>query len=272
MKIMVYIVLSVAVAYLVIVLSIYGLQRHLMYHTDTEIAAPDAYKLHGFSEVFVGTPDNETIQLWYHPAKAGFPTIIYYHGNAYTLGDRADIYAALTNKGFGILALSYRGYGKSTGSPTEQGLYIDARTTLQYAMTTLHINPARILLYGESLGTGVAVQMATEYKVAGIVLQSPYTSVEGRAAEIYFYVPVHLLIKDKYDSIDKMADVKAPLLLFHGEKDRVIPVAHGRAMFAAANEPKEAVFFPNTGHNDFDNTAISEHVLHFAQTHHLVAH
>lgn len=269
---MFYIILFAAVAYLLLVACIYGLQRHLMYHTDTDIEPPEHYKLSGFSEYFVSTPDNQTIQFWYHPAAEGFPTVVYYHGNAYTLGDRADIYSNLTAKGFGLLAVSYRGYGKSTGSPSEQGLYIDARTALQYATDTLHIPLTHIILYGESLGTGVAVQMATEYNVAGLVLQSPYTSVEARAAEIYSFVPVEFLIKDKFYTINKIANVKAPLILFHGEKDDVIPVEHGRTVFAAATSQKEAYFFPNTGHNDFDNNVISEHLLHFAEKYKLITH
>jgi len=271
MKIMLYIVLIPAVAYLLLVASIYGFQRHLMYHTDTDILPPEQYNLHGFSEHFVGTPDGQTIQFWYHPAATGFPTILYYHGNAFTLGDRADIFSTLTDKGFGLLALSYRGYGKSTGSPTEQGLYIDARTAINYLTDTLNIPLNQTILYGESLGTGVAVQIATEYNVAGLVLQSPYTSVEARAKEIYYYVPVEALIIDKYYTINKISHVKAPLLLFHGELDNVIPIEHGKTVFAAATSPKDAIYFPSVGHNDFDNNVISDHVLHFADKYHLIA-
>jgi len=272
MKIMLYTLLAALVAYLLVVGCIYAFQRHLMYHTDRNIGPPAQYHLSGFSEGFVTTSDNETIQFWYHPADAGFPTIVYYHGNAYTLGDRADIFSAMSSKGFGLLAISYRGYGKSTGEPTEQGIYIDARTALHYALESLHIPVSHVILFGESLGTGVAVQMATEYDVGGIVLQSPYTSVEERAAEIYNFVPVKYLIKDKYDTIDKIAYVKAPLLLFHGDRDVVIPVAHGHAVLAAATSPKDAFFFPENGHNDFDSAVISEHVLHFADKYHLIAH
>ena len=272
MKSMLNIILTAVVAYLLVVGCVYAFQRHLMYHPDKDVGPPEQYHLNGYSEFFLTTPDHENIQFWYHPAAAGFPTIVYYHGNAYTLGDRADIYSSLTDKGFGLLAVSYRGYGKSTGEPSEQGIYTDARTAIHYATDSLHIPATQLILYGESLGTGVAVQMATEYDVAGLVLQSPYTSVAARAAEIYFYVPVNYLIKDKYFTIDKIASVKAPLLLFHGELDNVIPIAHGKAVLAAATSSKEGIFFPKTGHNDFDTAVISEHVLHFAQKYNLIQH
>ena len=269
---MLYILFIIACGYMLVVASIYALQRHLIYHVDKDIEPPSAYHLEGFSEYFIPTPDHETIQLWYHPAAHGFPTIVYYHGNSYTLGDRAGIYNAIAEKGFGILALSYRGYGKSSGSPTEQGLYIDARTTLEYANKNLAISPSHIILYGESLGTGVATQMATEFPVGGLVLQSPYKSVMERAEEMYDFIPVQYLIKDKYKTIDKIGQVKAPLLIFHGERDKVIPIAHGRAVLAAANDPKEAIFFPDVGHNDFDSKIISEHLLVFAEKYNLISH
>ena len=270
MKGMSTIFLLVLLVYVLVVGCVYAFQRNLMYHPETKVGPPEQYHLTGFLETFVKTPDNETIQLWHHPAQEGFPTIVYFHGNAYTLGDRANIYSQLVEKGFGVLALSYRGYGKSTGTPSEQGIYLDARTTIGYATDSLHIALSRLILYGESLGTGVAVQMATEYNVAMVILQSPYTSVAARAAEIYYYIPVNWLIKDKYYTINKIALVKAPLLLFHGERDNVIPIAHGKAVFAAAGADKQAFFFPQTGHNDFDSAVISEHVLAFAKTHNLI--
>jgi len=264
--------LIISASYCLVVGSIFIFQRHLMYHPDRSIGPPAQYGLAGFTEHFAATPDDETVQLWYHPAAKGFPTIIYYHGNAYTMGDRANIYSALTDKGFGLLALSYRGYGKSTGSPTEQGIYIDARTAIHYASDTLQLPPEHLILYGESLGTGVATQMATEFHVAGVILQSPYTSVASRAAEIYFYIPVEYLIKDKYRTIDKIANINTPLMIFHGERDDVIPVEHGKTVFAAAKSPKEIFYFPDKAHNDFDNRVLSEHVLDFARKYNLIAH
>ena len=253
--------------YVVCIALLYFMQRQLIYHPMRSNLLPYQYGLEGFDEYFTKTSDNESIQLWYHPAQPGFPTIIYFHGNAGTLGDRTMIFSNLSKRGFGVLGVSYRGYGKSSGSPSEAGLYNDARAAIAFALQHAPIN--KIVLYGESLGTGVAVQMATEYPIAALILQAPYTSVAARAAEIYYYAPVNWLIKDSYNSLSKIAKVKAPFLLFHGENDLVIPIKHAKTLFAAAPEPKESVFFPGLGHNNFDTSTISEHVLTFCRLHNL---
>ena len=256
---------TLLLAYLMMVGFLYGFQRHLIYHPDKNIGPPAQYGLEGFTEQFITTADGVSIQLWYRPAAPGFPTVVYFHGNAAHMGNRAGIYTALAKKGFGVLGVSYRGYGKSGGSPSEQGIYEDARTAIKFLTDAQHIPLKRIILFGESLGTGVAVQMATEYNVGALMLEAPYTSVAARAAEIYFYVPVNLMIQDKFDSINKIARVKAPLLLFHGELDQTIPIAMGRALLGAATSAKQGFFFPNGSHNDFDSHVISAHVLDFAK-------
>jgi uncharacterized protein len=270
MKYMTGLFLTLAIIYAALVGLLFVFQRQIMYAPDKAIGTPEQYGLSGFSDERTMSADGISIQLWYRKSNEGFPTIVYYHGNAAHLGDRAGILSALADKGFGVLAVSYRGYGKSEGSPSEQGLYQDARAAIQFLMDQ-KILAERLMLYGESLGTGVATQMATEYPVGGLILQAPYTSVAGRAAEIYYYVPVRYLIRDRYDSIDKIAKVKAPLLLFHGELDTIIPVIHGRRLFDRATCLKKAFFLSHTAHNDFDSSAISSHVLDFAREHHLVA-
>lgn len=165
------------------------------------------------SKKFLSNTDKLALQLWYKPAAPAMPTIVYFHGNASHIGNRAGIYSALANKGFGVLALSYRGYGKSEGTPSESGLYTDARAAIGYLTSVQEIPISHIIIYGESLGTGVSVQMATEFDIAGLALQAPYTSVVGRAAEIYFYVPVHLLIQDKYNSQQNRTH-KIPHIIF----------------------------------------------------------
>lgn len=260
----------IASAYAALVFVLYRMQRHLIYHPLKPILSPAEYGLTGFTEHNAKTPDNETIQLWYAQAASDFPTIIYFHGNATNMGTRASIYQSLSALGFGVLAVSYRGYGKSSGSPSENGLYNDARSAIGFLLQQQHIPLQRVIVYGESLGTGVAVQMATEFDIAALILQAPYTSVAARAAEIYYYAPVNWLIKDSYNSLAKIANIKAPLLLFHGEKDATIPIAHARTLFDAAMVAKHAVFFEQVGHNDFDSSVISEHVLDFARTFNLL--
>jgi uncharacterized protein len=271
LKSMVSFLSAIAVFYLALVGCLYYYQRNLLYIPDRQVAAPQQYGLEGFEDLRATSADGVNVQLWYRKAAPNFPTVIYFHGNAAHLGNRAGIFAALAGQGFGVLALSYRGYGASEGSPTEDGIYHDARCAIAYLTEKHSIPLTSILLFGESLGTGVAIQMATEYNIAGVVLEAPYTSVAARAAEIYFYVPVNLLIKDRFDSLSKAPRVKAPVLILHGELDNVIPVQQGRALYAAITSAKKAIYFPRVAHNDFDTGEISAHVLDFAREHRLIA-
>lgn len=268
--IMLSLLFAAAAVYAALLAVLYSQQRNLIFHPDTHIQAPEAYGLSGFESINI--PNGEvTLQLWQRAPEAGMPLIVYFHGNASHLGNRAPVFAALAGKGFGVLGLSYRGYGNSTGSPSEEGLLSDARAAMRYASEKLGVAPQQIIIYGESLGTGVAVAMAGEFPVAGLVLQAAYTSVANRAAELYPYVPVRLLLKHRFDSLARISKVRCPLLMFHGELDATIPVAHGRALLAAAAEPKKGVFFADIDHNNFDNALISEHVLAFAKEHAVIS-
>jgi len=267
----IWLLVILAAAYGLLLLTMWKYQRQLMYHPDTAILAPEAYGLEPFEEHFAVTDDGIRIQCWLYRPKEGYPLVIYFHGNAGNLGNRAGIYGALAEKGFGVLAVSYRGYGKSEGSPTEAGLYADARAMLRLAREMTGTPMQRMILYGESLGTGVAVQMAMENPPGGLILQAPYTSVSNRGAELYPFMPVRFLVEDVYDSLSKIGRVRTPLLLLHGERDETIPTVHGRTLFASAADPKQAIYFPDVAHNDFDSQVISEHVLAFARAHGLIA-
>ncbi|NCY24975.1 MAG: alpha/beta hydrolase [Alphaproteobacteria bacterium] len=248
---------------------LYSRQRQLIYHPVREVAAPQAYGLSGFTEQLIGDYGAK-LQYWIRPAAPGFPTIMYFHGNAANLSTRAPIFAELAGRGFGVVGLSYRGYGKSDGTPSEDGIFADARAAIALAHKEMGVPYSRMIFYGESLGSGVAVRMAGEHQPGALVLEAAYTSVANRAAELYPYIPVKWLLKDHFDSMAHIGRVRSPVLMFHGELDETIPVAHGRALLAAANEPKQAFFFPDIHHNDFDNALISDHVLAFAHKHGLV--
>ncbi len=223
-----------------------------MYMPSRNLEHPEKYGL-SLQEVGFSTRDNVKIAAWFSPAQDAKETIIYFHGNLGNLGTfaRHEKFRAFMDKGFGVLAVSYRGYGKSEGSPGEAGFYHDARASLDWLIAR-GLPQGKMVLFGESLGTGVAVQMAIEYEnIRALVLEAPYTSVLARAKEIHWWLPVKHLLKDTFDSIGKIAGVKAPVLILHGELDRTIPVAHGRKLLAAANEPKKGVFFPHVHHIDF---------------------
>ncbi len=247
--------------YCVTMLVMFGIQRDLMYHPDVAKPNPPAsYGLIKAREIALQSADKTKLNAWYIAPKAEMPLIVYFHGNAGNLSDRYRKIGEFSAQGMGVLALSYRGYGGSGGNPTEQGLYADARSALAYAMNEQKIPAEQIILYGESLGTGVAVQLATEVKVALVVLEAPYTSTVDRAQELYPFVPAGLLMQDRFESIDKIAGIQAPLLLFHNTSDAVIPIDHGRAIYAAAKAPKRAIWFKHQGHSDFNWVRLEKEV------------
>jgi uncharacterized protein len=249
MSLLLKLAIIVLCAYGVILLAAYFGQRRLMYFPDPERVQPAEEDLKGVSERVLKTPDGERLVAWYGKARPGQPTILYFHGNAGGLADRAPRVQRFMGEGWGVYMLAYRGYGGSTGSPSEAANVADAR--LAYgALVQEGVEPASIVLYGESLGTGVAVRIATERPAAGLILDAPYTSVVEIAAQAYFYLPVRYLLSDRYETRKYIAQVRMPLLILHGERDAVIPVANGRELFRLANEPKRLATFPNAGHSD----------------------
>ncbi len=252
-------------AYLVLCAVMWAFQRNLMYAPSHDIGAPEDYALEGFTDQALLTDDNLIVHSWYHAAKEGYPTVLHFHGNAGNLSHRAYFFKTLASAGFGVLALDYRGFGKSSGNPTEEGLYLDARSMLHYATDKLKLPEKELILYGESLGTGVAVQMATECACGMLALQSPYTSLENVAQETYWWLPVRFLIQDRYNSIAKLQDVKEPTLVMHGEEDTLIDISHAKALFAKLGEPKQAVYFPLVGHNNMNAGHLVASLVEFSR-------
>ena len=252
--------LTVVVVYGLLLLGMTVFQRKLMYHPTAGDIDPAFYGLSHFEDLQIESEDGTKLQLWHHEAKNNLPTIIYFHGNAGHLGDRAHLFGALAEQGLGVVAVSYRGYGKSEGAPNEKGIYADARAAIKWTKSR-GIGLSNIAFFGESLGTGVAVKMATEFQPKHLFLQAPYTSVVNRAAEIYWFVPVRLLIRDHFDSLSRMHAVKTPLMIFHGRMDPDIPIAHAQVLFDRANEPKQAIYFDTVGHTEFDPHTLAQHVM-----------
>ncbi len=236
-------------AYAAVLLAAYLGQRRLMYFPDPERVPPAEEELTGVAERVLKTPDGQRLVAWYGKARPGQPTILYFHGNAGGLADRAPRVQRFMGEGWGVYMLAYRGYAGSSGSPSETANVADAR--LAYgALVEEGVDPASIIIYGESLGTGVAVRLATERPAAGLILDAPYTSIVEIAARAYFYLPVRYLLTDRYETRKYIAQVHMPLLILHGERDAVIPVANGRELLQLANEPKRLATFPNAGHSD----------------------
>ena len=239
----------------------YVFQRSLMYFPDRSRTPPAAAGLPRAEEVTLTSADGERLIAWHVPPQGSKPVVIYFHGNGGALNLRADRFRWLTVDGFGLLGLSYRGYGGSSGKPSEAGLLLDASAAYDFAAA--RYPPGRIVLWGKSLGTGVAVALAAEQPIGGLMLDAPFTSAGDIGASAYPFIPVRWFIKDSFRSDQRIRRVKAPLLVLHGDMDGIVPVRFGERLFALANEPKQMVRFPLGGHVDLDDHGAPDAVRAF---------
>ena len=255
-------ILTLVLAYFVFIVALGFMQKRLMYFPDSTRFVPSEWALKEMEPAQAKTEDGLTITDWYRPAQARDKfTIVFFQGNAGHPGYRNYKFRPWLDAGYGLLIVGYRGFG-NPGSPSEEGLYMDAQAAIE-GLHKLGVPDKAMVFYGESMGTGVATQMATEYGAAALILESPYTSVPDVGADRYPMVPVHFLLRDKYDSLSKIKDVHMPLLLLHGEMDQVVPIKFGKRLFEAANEPKQAMYVPEAGHNDVYNLRVQEAILSF---------
>lgn len=233
---------------------LYLTQRAMQYFPERLRTAPAAAGLPEAQEIELDTPDGERVIAWHLPPRGDKPVILYFHGNGGSLRGRVDRFRALTADGTGLVALSYRGYGGSSGAPTEAGLVNDALAA--YAFTRARYPAERIVLWGESLGTGVAVALAAQQPVGHLILQSPFTSAADVGAQRYWFVPVGLLMKDQFRSDLRIGKVTAPVLVLHGDRDNIVPMALAERLYGLINAPKRFVRFPGIGHNDLGAEAV----------------
>jgi len=252
----------VLVAYAALVAGCTMIQRSLMYFPDSNLPMPGDVGAPRFQVVNYRTSDGLELVSWYRPAKKGRATIVYFQGNGGNISHRIFKTRALFEAGYGLLLVGYRGYGGNPGQPTEDGLYNDGRAALAY-LQGQGLPNERLVLLGESLGSGVAVRMATETKARGVILEAPYTSTVDVGQTAYFFLPVKMLMYDRFPSIEIIKNIQAPLLVVHGEDDKVIPVRFGRRLFQAAAQPKEAHFLPGAGHNDLLEHGLTDIELRF---------
>lgn len=254
-------------AYVLVVGLVFLGQRRLMYHPGGVAGAPADAGLPEAVAVRVSTADGFALQSWYLAPRAGHPTVLYLHGNAGTIADRAFKARLFARQRLGVMLAEYRGYAGNPGEPTESGLYADARANLAWLAHQGH-GSGDIVVYGESLGTGVAVQAALERAQAGtpvraLVLEAPFTAMADAAGVHYPWLPTGLLTRDRYDSSAKIGAVRCPVLVIHGSADRVVPQDQGMRLFALAAEPKTAVWLPGAGHGDVYDFGAGEAVLDF---------
>jgi uncharacterized protein len=247
--------LILATAYVAVVAGMYVYQRDMMYFPDQIKRVPPSFyeMLAGVQEVDLKTSDGLNVVAWYWPAPEGKPTVVLFHGNGGSLRSQRYRLKYFKDAGMGVMMPAYRGYGGSDGTPSEEGLYLDARATLDW-LNAQGVADEATVLYGQSLGSGVATKIASERKVALVVLEAPYTSTVDVASWRFPIVPVAWMMTDRYESLSRIDKVTAPILVMHGDSDYVIPQAFGRRLFEAANQPKEGFWPKGIGHTDiFDN-------------------
>ncbi len=240
---------------------LYATQRSLMYFPDTTHTTPAQAGLPEAQEVPLTASDGVRITAWYVKPQDNKPVIVYFHGNGGALRNRVGRFKKLAGSGIGLVALEYRGFGGNAGSPSEDGLIADGEAAYAFAAKRYPIT--QIVLWGESLGTGVAVAVAAEKPVGRVILEAPFTSAAAVAAMHYWYMPVRLLMKDQFHSDQRIGKVTAPLLILHGVHDNVVPYAMGERMFELANKPKHIVRFLDGGHEDLDANGALNAVAHF---------
>lgn len=244
----------VLVGYGGLIALLYLAQRSLQYFPETFRTAPAEAGMPEAQETILDAADGVRLVAWHVPPRDEKPVVLYFHGNGGSLRYRVDRYRALIQDGTGLLALSYRGYGGSTGGPSEPGLIIDAETA--HAFAAARYPAERIVLWGESLGSGVAVAIAATRPIGRMVLQAPFTSAVDVGAQRYWFAPVRLLMKDQFRSDLRIGKVTAPVLVLHGERDTIVPIALGEKLYEMIKAPKRFVRFPGFGHNDLGVAAV----------------
>lgn len=252
------------IGYAIICLGLYIFQRDLIYYPDPRRADLSNTLLHNdFQEVQFQTQDGLNLYGWYHEAQEGFPTILLMHGNGGHLGYR-DIkaYRWIQDTGAGFFLFSYRGYGGNPGHPTEQGLYQDAAAAFDF-LRSQGIESTDILLYGESLGTGVATHLAQGLSdpVYGIILESPFLSIADIGARRYRLFPVNLLLKDRFDSAEKVSGIRSPVLIILAGRDKIVPVEESLRLKEFIPTPTDVITYEHSGHNNLHDFIDPREVL-----------
>lgn len=252
-----------ALGYALVVVLMYYAQRGLLY-PGASLAGTAPQRAPWGQAVRIRTSDGEMLYALRSRARPGRPTVLFFHGNGDRVTHYADLADGLSAHGIGLLAVSYRGFTGSTGTPTEAGLLLDGLASYDWLAEA---TSGPIVALGQSLGSAVAVHLARERPdLAGLVLVSSFDSVVELAASIYFFLPVRPLLQDTYRVDRWIGEVHQPKLFVHGERDQVVPIRHGRSLYALAPEPKQLRVFDAQGHNDIWNDGLLEEVVAFIQS------
>lgn len=253
-----------AVVYVAVCTSLFLIQRTFMYFPSKVTQSRAVFNAQDMDVVSFNTEDGLELAAWYKAPETGKPIIVLFHGNASHMGISALKVRSFLDAGYGAFLPAYRGYAGNKGRPTEQGLYLDGRAAISWLLENGY-EQSDIIIYGESLGTGVSVELASKYykDVRGVILESPYTSFIDLAKRTYFWLPLNLVMRDRYENIDKIADIQAPIFIVRGAKDTLVPPEMGQRLFDAAKAEKHIKTLENSGHNDMHQNGVDQYIMHF---------
>ena len=237
----------IVLVYLVILIFLYFYQRNLMYHPSENNYSDDQISVN-IEKVKIITEDNIELLGWYHQKDSKkYKTILFFHGNAGSLENRIHKLNHFKDMNINFLIIAWRGFSGNKGKPSEQGLYEDGISAINWLIKK-GVNDKNLILYGESLGTGVATHLAQNKSYAGVVLETPFTSMVDTAKIFYPYIPVNLLLRDKFENYKKVKNINSPILVMHGELDQIVPFSMGKKIYEIANKPKYSYFTKYDNH------------------------
>ena len=251
------IIISLLTIYLSVLVFLFFFQRSLLYHPNINNYFNDNLKV-DIKKVQIRTSDNISLLGWFHEKDLNkFKTIVYFHGNAGKLENRIHKLNHFKDMNVNFLIISWRGFSGNSGKPSEQGLYKDGKSAIDW-LKKIGLAEKDIILYGESLGTGIATQIAQNKKFAGLILETPFTSMVDAAKNVYPYIPVGLLLKDKYENEKKIKNINIPVLVLHGEADKIVPFKMGKKIYEIANQPKYSYYTKYDNHMmEYDQKLVS---------------
>ena len=234
-------ILTIFVIYFLVLVFLYFYQRNLLYHPNENNYSEDKISV-DIEKVKIQTSDNIELLGWYHEKNLKYyKTLVYFHGNAGSLENRIHKLNHFQNMNINFLIIAWRGFNGNKGKPSERGLYLDGKSTIDWLIKK-GVNEENIILYGESLGTGIATHLAQNKNYAGVILETPFTSMIDAAKNFYPYIPINLLLKDKFENFKKVKNINIPILVMHGEIDQIVPFSMGKKIYEIANNPKYSYF------------------------------
>ncbi len=243
---------------------LYILQRRIIFNKSNKPKSPENYGLKNVKEITIKTIDKISLLAWFYQGQSDKPILVYFHGNSFDIGERAYRIKRYNDAGISTLIIGWRGFSGNDGNPTENNLYLDGKAAIKWILENTKFNIKDIINYGESLGTGVAVELNLKYNFLCTVLEAPFTSIADIANKRYKIYPTKLLVKDKFDNLSKIKRVKSPLLIISGLKDEIIPHLHSKLLFDKANNPKKSLFIDEAMHNNLYDFAIEKTVINYS--------